>query len=354
MSSAALVQAHPALYLGPLIMGPLFQAIMQGLIIQMSRSYFSRAKADHPLLKGIIAFLNALAFFQTCGAVYDVWTIFVVGYGNWVASNGFTWPQKIQPLVQATMTAPVQGYYIWRCWKVTKQNWRIILPLASILVTSWACALDLTRRLFQTNFALLAAEVANAPPTANGAPPPFPVPVDPVFITWLVSAAVLDVAITSILLTYLLASKSQSAFNGLNDVIGQLIFVLWETAIPPCTCGLTVCVAYLLLFKSSNNIVLFFEQIMGKLYVISLLVTFTSRLTLNVERARQSYEMSPWSAHVKSEVRVEITTTTKEETHSPVKVDKSLGPEFATETAPPTGYKIDYDRRYDEEALRAA
>jgi len=349
MSSAVLAQKHPGLYLGPLILGPLFQAIMQGLIIEMSWSYFSRARTDHRLIKAIVVFLNVLALFQTCAAFYDVWATFVVGFGNWVAATSFTWPQKLQTVYQATMTAPVQGYYIWRCWKVTKHNWWITLPLASILCTSWACAVDVTRRVFQIDFSTLAAQMAKAAPPASGAPPPaFHIPVDSVFVTWLASAAVLDVAITAILLTYLLVSKSKSKFKGLNNVIGRLVFVLWETAIPPCACGLTVCITYLLMLnKSSNNIDLFFQQIMGKLYVTSLLVTLNSRLTLNAQRSALSYEMTPWSVRTKSQIRVDITTTTKEEGRSPVHGNGSLAPEFRT-GGPSTEHKIDYDQPYDE------
>ncbi|KDQ13721.1 hypothetical protein BOTBODRAFT_55950 [Botryobasidium botryosum FD-172 SS1] len=331
MSSAALAQAHPGLYLGPLVLGPLFQAIMQGLIIE---------KVGPSIAMSICA-----------SAFYDVWATFVVNFGNWVAATSFTWPQKLQTVYQATMTAPVQGYYIWRCWKVTKQNWWVTLPLVSLLCTSWACAVDVTRRVFQIDFPKLMAQMAQAGPPPPGAPPPaFHIPVDYVFVTWLTAAAVLDIAITSILLTYLLVSRSKSQFEGLNSVIGRLVFVLWETAIPPCACGLTVCITYLLMLKKTNNIDLFFQQIMGKLYVISLLVTLSARLTLNLQRTEPSYEMTPWSVRTKSQIRVEITTATKDDDHPLPRESGSLDPEFRAGGSS-IEQKLDYNQPYDERGL---
>ncbi|KDQ16461.1 hypothetical protein BOTBODRAFT_186502 [Botryobasidium botryosum FD-172 SS1] len=368
MASAALVNQFPGLYLGPLVLGPLIQSVMQGLIIQMSRIYFSRAQTDHRLLKGIIILLNILALLQTCGAFYDVWTIFIVGFGHWDPTRGFSVAQKLQPVAQATMSSPVQAYYIWRCWKVTNHNWFITVPLICVLASSWICSVISTNYFFEFNFTELAATIAATPLKDGAPPPPTPIPINGPLVAWLVSTASLDVAITGILLTYLLISKSKSKFQGLNDTINRLVFVLWETAIPPCICGLTACLTYLLLFKSSNSIDLFFQGLIGKFYIISLLETSStsplldnvstgrlvqlsqsitildSRLTLNAKRGL-SHEMSPWSARARSQVRVEITTATKEDGRSPGHGDRSSLPDLR----PSPEHKIDYDQPYDDE-----
>ncbi|KDQ14460.1 hypothetical protein BOTBODRAFT_342542 [Botryobasidium botryosum FD-172 SS1] len=278
MASAALVNQFPGLYLGPLILGPLIQSVMQGMILEMSRSYLARGKTEHRVLRGIVVLLNILALLQTCGSYFDVWTIFVKRFGNWDPNKGFSVPQMLQPVAQATMSALVQGYYIRRCWKVTKQNWWMIAPMVCALGASWACAVVTTNYFFQFNFVALAAKIASTPLKDGAPPPPTPIAINGPLLGWLASTAVLDIAITAVLLSYLMASKSKSKFQGLNDLIDRLVFVVWETAVPPCVCGLTACLTYLLLFKTSNTIGLFFQGLIGKLYTISLLETLSTHI----------------------------------------------------------------------------
>jgi hypothetical protein len=78
-------------------------------------------------------------------------------------------------------------------------------------------------------------------------------PIDIIFIYWLVSGAVLDMLITGILLNYLLRSQSKAEFGGLNTVIRKLVYILWQTAIPPCACALAVVIIYIVMVGPVNN-----------------------------------------------------------------------------------------------------
>ncbi|ETW85086.1 hypothetical protein HETIRDRAFT_448320 [Heterobasidion irregulare TC 32-1] len=110
-------------------------------------------------------------------------------------------------------------------------------------------------------------------------PPVGKIPIDVPFLP-----AFLDVAVTGILLTFLLRSRADIYSKRFRRVVTRLMIVAWEAAIPPCACAVTALVTYFTLVNV-NYWDLTFQAILGKLYVISLFVTLNGRADIDAQRS---------------------------------------------------------------------
>lgn len=166
------------------------------------------------------------------------------------------------------MGAPVQAFLIWRCWTLTNRRWSVLVFLSLILLASIISSIIVTVETFQIQFTVL---------TAATPVPALPLNVE--FILSLTSSAVLDVAVTGILLIYLARSRPSVISSRFRMIMRRLTILVWEAAVPPCACAIVTTVTYATLVNY-NYWDLAFQAVLGKLYVISLFVTLNGRAEL--------------------------------------------------------------------------
>ncbi|KAI0321309.1 hypothetical protein OF83DRAFT_344596 [Amylostereum chailletii] len=262
-TTANTTTARPADILGPNVIAMFFEALETGFIIAQSIRFWERSVREPPWLLGTVAFVTVVALFQTAAGMADFWRVYVANYGDFAEVLTFGWPQLAQSTVTMLMAAPVQVFLIWRCWTV---------PLVLLLAASVVSSIIVTAQCFTINFVGLFPTDGQTPSSMGAA-------LSTPFILSLVMPAVLDIALTTILLTFLLRSRSNVYTKRFRRILLRLIIIVWEVAVPPSACAITALVTYIVL-SNKNFWDLAFQAILGKLYVISLLVTLNARFDI--------------------------------------------------------------------------
>ncbi|CAL1703152.1 unnamed protein product [Somion occarium] len=263
------LQEHPAYFIGPNIMGIFIQAIEMGFVINQFFTFWSRADRESSVIKTIVLIVTSVAVLQTSLAFYSLWRAHVLHFGDFIIATSFIWVDKLSPIMTVSMASPVQAFLIWRCWTLTRRNWIILGSLSTVLLASVISSIVVTVETFNINFQVLVESVDQLPRIRP----------DVTFILALASSAALDVAVTSILLTYLSRAKAHVYSSRFRRVMRKLVILIWEAAVPPAACAIVVVVTYLTIVND-NYWDLMFQAILGKLYVISLFVTLNGRADL--------------------------------------------------------------------------
>ncbi|KAI0074682.1 hypothetical protein K474DRAFT_1510690 [Panus rudis PR-1116 ss-1] len=260
---------HPQDFIGPNVMNVLVQAVETGIILNQAFTFLSRAERENWVIRVMALFVTSVAMFQSSLAFYNLWRGHVIHFADWVAATEFIWIDKISPALTASMASPVQAFLIYRCWHLTKQSWFTLAPLGAVLITNIVASIVVTVGTFKIDFHLLVENIDKIPKIQT----------DPIFILTLCSSAVLDVAVTSILLIYLSRARANVYSSRFRRVMRKLVALIWEAAVPPCLCAITVVVTYLTVVNM-NYWDLMFQAILGKLYVISFFTTVNGRADL--------------------------------------------------------------------------
>ncbi|GBE82862.1 hypothetical protein SCP_0412490 [Sparassis crispa] len=261
---------NAAYYLGPKLMGVLVEAILTGMMINQSVTFWDKAERGRFTLQALVGVVTIIALFQTGISFYSIWQACVTNFGDWVATIAFTWCEKSQSLITNSLAVPVQAFLIWRCWMLLSRRWYVLVPLTLMLLASIITSIIVTVQTF------------SIPDSWWYIPTPAPpeVPISSVFILSLASSAVLDVAVTGILLTYLARAKPTIISSRFRRVMKRLTILVWEAAIPPCVCAIVTVILYSTQ-ASDNYWDLGFQAVLGKLYVVSLFVTLNGRASLH-------------------------------------------------------------------------
>ncbi|KAA1475906.1 hypothetical protein DENSPDRAFT_452498 [Dentipellis sp. KUC8613] len=266
-------------FLGPNAVATFVEAIETGVLFSQSVRFWGRADREPLVIKLLVAFVSLVAFFQTGGAFYTAWRIYVVNFGNWAAALNPGWPERIQSIITALMATPVQAFLIWRCWHILNRRHIILIPFTAALLGSLGTSIAVTTLIVNFNFL-----VAYGP---NARPPQKLVVTTP-FILSLILPACLDIAVTAILLTFLLRSRANVYTKQFRRILSRLMIIAWEAFLPPCACAVTAVITYLTL-SNRNFWDLTFQAILGKLYVISLFVTLNGRADITAAQHARSH-----------------------------------------------------------------
>ncbi|KAI0823835.1 hypothetical protein BC628DRAFT_1411332 [Trametes gibbosa] len=295
--SLAGLEAHPGRYLGPMLVSLTLEAIQAGVIVNQSLTFWERAERERNVVRLLVSLVTVVAFFQTSLRFYAAWRVFVLDFGDWVASVLFIWADKMQSTTTVLMATPVQGFLIWRCWTLFNRNSAVLATLATLLLAQLVASTVVTVQTFRVHFGVVPQAEVEAGPLPK-------VPVCPV------SLGLLDVLVTSILLTFLARSKQSVTSSRFRRILRRLTVLIWEAALPPCICAILTVLTYLTMVDE-NYWDLTFQAILGKLYVISLFVTLNGRADLQdgpvpgLSTNRIS-NFVPWSLN--TPIRVDIPT----------------------------------------------
>jgi len=161
------------------------------------------------------------------------------------------------------IAAPVQGLLIWRCFKAMKRRWCVLIPLALLLLSAIGANIWSTLALFLP---------LKTPVVHGKSGMQFPVN----FIVAYFLTAALDIIITGLMVWVLLGIKTNTATPHAKQVISHFLRIMWEAAVPPCLCAIAAGVIYVSTAESSWWSI-FCQNILGMLYVLSLLATLNGR-----------------------------------------------------------------------------
>ncbi|KAI8974216.1 hypothetical protein BD414DRAFT_184490 [Trametes punicea] len=270
--SLAGLEAHPGRYIGPQLVSLTLEAVLTGIVINQSLTFWERAERERNVVRALVSFVTLMAFFQSSLRFYAAWRLFVEDFGNWIESVLFIWADKIQSTTTVLMAAPVQGFLIWRCWTLFNRSYFVLMSLSTLLLAQCIASVLVTVQTFQIHFGVVPEAEVEAGPLPK-------VQISPTFVLSLSCSAVLDVLVTGILLAFLARSKQQIVSSRFRRILRRLTVMIWEAALPPCICAVLTVLMYLTLVNV-DYWDLTFQAILGKLYVISLFVTLNGRADL--------------------------------------------------------------------------
>ncbi|EPQ54237.1 hypothetical protein GLOTRDRAFT_139573 [Gloeophyllum trabeum ATCC 11539] len=278
------IKAHPQDYIGPGLVSSFVQAILTGIIYSQSVQFWTQSHRETPIVNCLVGFVSSVAVYQTVAAFYVTWRAHVTLYGDWVNAVNFAWPDRTQNVVTTVMSCPVQVFLIWRCYILSNRKLTTLLPLSVLLLGCVVVSAVTTAMVFNFDFV--------AP--LRGPVPPLPsdvaLNIEINYTLNMVFSAAMDVALTSILLVYLLRSRSSVATHQFRKVLYGLVAITWESALPPCACAIAT-LAVFLRWAEHNYWNLVFQATLGKLYVISLLFTLNSRAELRAKVRANELEL---------------------------------------------------------------
>ncbi|KLO13114.1 hypothetical protein SCHPADRAFT_890298 [Schizopora paradoxa] len=273
---------HPNDFIGPQIASVIIQGVQLGVIGNQVMRYLSTWRSGGKkepafvkwtvivtlviMMRRLTVLLEIILLdrFQTCLNFRRIYIMTVYEFGNWM---GLT-------------AAPVQAFFIRRCWVVFGKKPYILFPLIAFLIGNIVTLILTIHYLFTFN---RVAFIINPPKHL----PYFCKSYNEIFVRivgltsepvvlFYAFAACLDVCVTSIMMFYLTRARSQALSRTTNAMIRRLMFSIWEAALPPAVCATVAMVVYLTR-NSHDYWIVFLQGILGKLYVISLFAVLNAR-----------------------------------------------------------------------------
>ncbi|KAI0321328.1 hypothetical protein OF83DRAFT_346193 [Amylostereum chailletii] len=262
---------------GPRIVDIFLQALQTGWVAAQFLRFCSEINKYSLTIRSIVVFVSAVALFQTSSVLYAAWINFVVLRDDPLSSLSPIWPDKIIPLEVMLMATPVQGFFAWRCYYILDQSRAVLIVFITLLVTSSASAICATYDVFQIRVPI---------PTGPTTTPSIIRQVYPSYAVALILPAVIDIVITSILLTFLMRTLHGVHTRRVRRLVVRLIALSWQAAAPPCVCAIVACSLYMWIsFTHARSFWdVPFLSFPGKLYVSSLYVNLQSGSIFEVAR----------------------------------------------------------------------
>jgi len=286
----------PVQWIGPNVISVFVQALQTGVMICLHTTFWSQT-GQEKVAKYIVVFTSVIGVLQTCLTTHDLWDSTVTGFGNWDAALGWPWPDKISQLLTALVALPVQIFLSRRCWMLWG-NSRILLALLGALLLAYAVmTIAITAKLLtvpSNNFQQIVTPSGHAL-IFNSSPR---------FLASLIIPVVLDTVLTLLLLIRLIKLRSSTYTHRFRKILHSITMLTWETAVPPWLCAILSVGLYRdgiepdFWYKP-------FRDVLGKLYIIALLVTLNSRAYLS---ELDNKEPTDWHLPSLSVLPVPVTT----------------------------------------------
>ncbi|CDO71934.1 hypothetical protein BN946_scf184940.g81 [Trametes cinnabarina] len=81
--SLANLEAHPGRYIGPQLVSLALEAVLTGIVINQSLTFWERAERERNVVRALVSFVTIIAFLQSGLRFYTAWRMFVEQFGNW-------------------------------------------------------------------------------------------------------------------------------------------------------------------------------------------------------------------------------------------------------------------------------
>jgi len=259
-----------AAFLGPYALATFIGALEMGVVITCFMRFLARSEKERMPIKLLVYFVTFVAALQTGTTFAAWWKISVQDFGNWSGAAVPGWPQKIHSSLTTLLAAPIQSFLIWRCWHLLtlRRRWLVAVPLVLLVIGSLIATIYVTVILFLLQF--------QSKDTLSLSLHTF----FTCFVLSLAFSAVIDIVVTSILLSFLIRSRSSIYTRRFRKVLSQLITITWESAVPPCACAIAALIATVVGAPFVSYWAVMLQTLLGKLYLISLFVTLEGRAKL--------------------------------------------------------------------------
>lgn len=256
----------------PGIVSLFIQGLETGLVVSQFAQWLSLDRKEGITITVLVLFVTTVGFVETAICFSSAWRIYVHHFGQAIVGG---WTERVHAMLSTLVAAPIQAYFIYRCYHIVKNSY-LIIPLVATLVSTVVTAGWITAWLFRTNSPARIA--VNGPPNQMVYYP---------FVVFLTLPAILDITITSILLRSLIKFLRRIHAEHLRRRLIRYIVVTWQAVIPPSFCAVALLILYLTFTHAHPGKPQMWypaiQAMLGKLYVLSLFFTLNNRMDLAAE-----------------------------------------------------------------------
>ncbi|KAJ7485957.1 hypothetical protein FB451DRAFT_1392667 [Mycena latifolia] len=265
--------------LGPFLTGLTVQMYMMGVLTLQMWQYFEEHRSDTWPIRTLVIVLFLASTLQAATDFQMMYGAFVTGYGRIDHWNHFGWTLIYEPAWTAFIGAMAQGFFLHRCWQVTRSVIVLLAGIAGILV-SLGAGIAGSRRSGRQPILHVRSQTSL-----------IVVPIT----TWLIATAVTDIGISTILTPAQLEDGVQN--NGTSHLVSielhaheptrptfrrRIVRITFETAALTSVIALVDLVVYLTTGKK-HGVHLAFQFVIGKTYNHSVMVTLLARTRIRNE-----------------------------------------------------------------------
>ncbi|CEL58324.1 hypothetical protein RSOLAG1IB_03070 [Rhizoctonia solani AG-1 IB] len=228
--------------------------VLQGILVPFLINFLtsSSVKKDSIWFKIYVVYINTLALIQTAIAMYNVL--------DYLDSGSPKSPPIILilgPALSVTLSASVQLFFIFRCWRIYKQRILFVSPLLGLWLAAWTPGL-------MTGYYLAEALRRNTVHLASVA-----------VAIWTSCSLTLELCVTVTTVVFLFRSRTGLLeHNGVFKTVWQ---VTWVSAALPPIMMIVMSINGYVINDLTHPITTIAADSMGKVYAISLMITITGR-----------------------------------------------------------------------------
>ncbi|KAJ1310795.1 hypothetical protein OPQ81_009315 [Rhizoctonia solani] len=228
--------------------------MIQGVLIPLLISFLTspRLKNDKKLFTAYIIYINGLTFMQTIVQLYDI-----LDYLDSRAPSSRPAVLILTPVLNVTLGASVQLFFIFRCWRIYKQRVLFVLPLLALWLTGFIPGLFLGYYLVESlkKSTLEPASIALA--------------------VWIFSSFVLELCVTITTVVYLF--RTRTGLPEHNNVFKTVWQVTWvSAALPPILMVIVIINGYIV-NNLGHPVTAVTVDMTGKAYALSLMLSIVGR-----------------------------------------------------------------------------
>ncbi|KAF8630803.1 hypothetical protein AX15_002706 [Amanita polypyramis BW_CC] len=199
---------NPQLLFGPMLIGTFANMILYGILIVQTLFYFQTYKKDTPWIKYLVLYLFLVESLNTGFDIAMMYQPLILEYGQPSAVTRFPMMFATEPVVIVAVSTPIQIFFSWRIWLLTRMVW-IPIVISSLALVSLAGGVWTATKL------AIVKLFAHKPELHTPA------------LVWFLASCVSDVLITGVLVFSL--SKRRTGFAATDDAISKIIRMSVQT-----------------------------------------------------------------------------------------------------------------------------
>ncbi|QRW19655.1 hypothetical protein RhiXN_01061 [Rhizoctonia solani] len=244
------------------IIGGMVHCILQGVLVPLLIDFLAslRLKKGRWPFKLYVAFVNALVLGQTIVQLYDI-------VDSFDSESRVSRPAVLvlTPVLNVTISASVQLFFIFRCWKIYTQRVVFVLPLLALWFTALIPGLLLGYYMVES----VKRDLLQPASIALG--------------IWTFSSLTLELCVTT---------SSLVRYNNVFKTIWQVTWV--SAALPPILVIIAVINGYIV-HNIRHPITVVTVDMTGKAYALSLMITIVGRghIRAQLEKSNARSELAP-------------------------------------------------------------
>ncbi|KAJ7164532.1 hypothetical protein C8R46DRAFT_1099830 [Mycena filopes] len=237
---------------GPMLIGVFFNMILYGVFVGQALTYYQLYRKDGAWMRYFVLYLFVLETANTALDIGIMYQPLILEYGQKPVDFPLLFPS--QPLIVVLVSTPIQIFFAWRIYTITKMIW------VPIVIGMFAVA-ALTGGLWTTAKVAIIKQFAHKPELHTSA------------LLWFLASCVADLLITICLVMTLAHRKT--GFVATDSVIDKIIRTTIQTGMVTSIFSILDVICFMVFPHYSINFI--WDLALSKLYSNALLSTLNAR-----------------------------------------------------------------------------